>query len=301
MKKIYYACCLYSFFLYSTDLFSSQFADIQNHVIVSSVRENGATIDNTRTLLKSVGLVSKQSYEQVNNKFLLRSIIRLLAQLYNKPEGEIAVQLRTIGAQVYKRINIELLTFIPNNFEKNYLLRVADLLDKGASPDFGSSKFGITPLMKAVQLNDKELVDLFLKQGADVHGYSIGYQPKRVRNFSFIYNEKELKKVVYSIISHMSLADKHNALYEDNQINECTVVKITESKRLLNALYIDTMLEARGAQYQGSYPLCSMLINKKRPITASRIKRALQIMLDTLDLQIAQCIPQCVRELLFTQ
>ena len=92
----------------------------------------------------------------------------LLVQLMEMGKEEFIPAFIESGASIHaKDRNGE--TVLMHFVEKNSINNIEILLDAGADVNAPSWKTQITPLIKAIKMNNKKLVELFLQKGVDIH------------------------------------------------------------------------------------------------------------------------------------
>jgi hypothetical protein len=147
----------------------------------------------------------------------------------------------------------------PLNLEK--LADIDFLFKVGADPNFHSTLFKTTPLMRAVRETDPRLVDLVLAWGGKVNVQD-KFQ-KFPRDFNFIYTS-EVISVLRRIVNSMYAIDNYNACcFATHELNcDEQVFNNNLSARLRDALWIDKQLESRRAYSDirnSSHPLIQLL------------------------------------------
>lgn len=155
-------------------------------------------------------------------------------------------------------------------FDQKVFAEAEFLLENGADSNFASPIFGVTPLMRSVRANSREVVELLLKKGARVN--ISNPDGKFVRDFNLIYSRKKIVPIVTYITNYMLQIEKYNAQNPQKKIN-CreTICSMKRSHILRNAVSIDKILEKHKA-YSDVLPYRHPLLKMLRD---SRVRRAL--------------------------
>jgi hypothetical protein len=201
--------------------------------------------------------VSKKSYEQMNCIFFTKDCVKHLAKEFNFPDGTIAFHLKTRGSKRYRMVSQGLVHYgIMNKSYLNVYPYVSDLLRQGADINFHSLKFGTTPLIKAVEKNNLQLVSYFIQKGACVD--DCNNNQKSVRSFNLLYNYEQLEKIIIRLNEEKIRVEVHNAqakkyrgrCFSCVDTYDCLSV-LPESRQIYRALCIDKLCE-----YHGSPAVC---------------------------------------------
>src|ERR1700733_11817770 len=214
------------------------------------------TITDARNILFSIGLVAKQSYEQIKCPFFMRDVINMLVAQHHFPHESIAKKLKMPGAEGYRRLGDDILKVIHSSETAHYsyinaLQFITDLIRQGADCNFRSSKRAETALMRSVRMNKIPFVTFFINKKARVNEYNI--DGMCVRNFNLIYNKEQLKEIIAPILHYVKTKKMGVRIDTFNliEIRDCT-------RKLQDALVIDRMLEdcqARNDIREGQHPL----------------------------------------------
>ena len=190
---------LYTFPLYTMEITTTSDQDYYSKLtydvrrpLMHHLLHNCSTLSETKKTLIALSLVSKKSYQQINCINFTKNIMHLLAKKYHKPTGSIATYINTPGARKYyylgKKIYTTLRKEYPNLIKRNV---INNLIMQGADVNFQTAQHSTTPLMKAVQKHNKQIVFLLLKHDARVNMKNrMGY----VRDYSFLYNPFQLER-----------------------------------------------------------------------------------------------------------
>lgn len=151
----------------SKDLFSQQ-PNFVKRLIIQPLLQSSESIHDDRKLLCSLALINKQSRDQVNCPFFMRSIINFLGKKYQDADKIIAYQLRLPGAIQYDNMCDELYKLTTKRTCDNVEPAIRDLIHKGAWLNARYGVYGVSILMNAGLHVQPEFIDFLLKQGADV-------------------------------------------------------------------------------------------------------------------------------------
>lgn len=172
--------------------------------------------------------------------------------------------------------NFALITATINGpLDQDALSDINFLFTIGADPNFRSHLLDITPLMRAVRINNPQLVELLLEKGAKVNVSDPN--DRFVRNFNIIYSRKKIMPLIISITNQMLRIKTHNTMNPHNPMDyRDSLYCMKQSQIIRNALLIDTILEQHRAYSDIAdyrHPLLKMLRD-------SRVRRALLYVLN---------------------
>ena len=77
----------------------------------------------------------------------------------------------------------------------NDVMKVKELLDAAADPNYRDTLTGITPLLTAAYYGNKKIVSLLLKKGADVDNVPWGLRERRINASSVPVSDRELMRI----------------------------------------------------------------------------------------------------------
>jgi len=243
-------------------------------------------------------LTCKALHAQVNFTFCSQ-LVKDLAYYHKKPQGTVIVLLnkknKIPAIKHYAQLNHEVfLTTTTPCFGPAALLEVTSLFAKGADPNFGSLKFGTTPLMRAVRINSAAFVQDLLERGVDVYAYND--KNCSARGFNIIYDKKKLKGMIGPIADFMLKLETHNATNPQRPlICEEELFAEVDARELRKALWIDKALEDKGVAFPlprpEDHPLLILLGAQSN---GSITKRALRLIYSNNDNSIAEFVPRMI-------
>ena len=264
-------------------------------------------IQDVPSFIVPVALTCKTLHAQMGFSFCSQ-LVKDLACYHKKPQGSEIVLLnkkdenkksKMQAVEEYAQLNRDVfLATCTKCFGQEALSRVISLFDKGADPNFSSLKFGTTPLMRAVCLNEPLFVQDLLKRNVDVHACdSEGYS---ARIFNMIYNSHTLEGFISPVADFMLKLETHNATNPQRPlICEEELFAEVDARELRKALWIDKVLEDKGAAFPlyslEDHPLLILLGAKsKGPV----IKRALRLMYSNNNNTITNLVPSMISDVL---
>ena len=285
------------------DFFSQQSNVIRRHFIFPLIH-SCQNLKQVHNIIVPIALISKRSYAQMMDHSFLKDMLKQLKNIYMESDAHIIQKLRIPAINNYEEPHKKLFRLgIKNNFSAATIPYFRFYIKmKKIDPNFSIGKEGITFLMFAVYNNSPELTKFLVTNGAHynacTHHEESSAEGYLVRDFNIIYRTKIIKKHLNSLtsclfpntqrnslfffdtnISQKSVDQQFNAMrdiyfakffYINKSYKNFCMYKKDISDEICNALYIDSMLEKKGASssfQQKNHPLLQLLINghKQKP------------------------------------
>lgn len=234
------------------DFFSQQ-SNVMRRRFIFPLLKVSKTVEKARKTILSIALICRTSYEQMMCPFFLKDMLRTLGDRFIESDMSIVTLLKMPRVENYADMHKKMFKFTCiKDFPSTYLDYFSYLIDRGADINYTFSQESISLLMRAVYVNNFDLVKFFIKKGADCSAY--GYR-----------KEEGVKQKNY-------YTRDFNMIYHHEKLDQCFSFQSDNQERLRIALDIDAYLERKKAPSDVTVYNHPLMVSLTKNLTAMENK-----------------------------